>query len=193
MQVGHGAPVTNYDTTDTEIGTTANPWVISGSISATTDSKSTAAAPSYLEGTSNPLSTNLAGQLRTITAIDQTTPGTTNAVDVTNFPVTVDATHPVSIDQIPVTITDHSIIGNATGSSQTLLSSNATRRSILIINPPTSATNWTIDPTGGAVVANVPPGITLRPGDSYSPRKQPNNAITGIGTSNSSLVVQEGN
>lgn len=76
----------------------ANPLPISGTISASSSAKATTAAPSYINNTDNPLSQNLTGDLRTITkqsgvwtvGIDQSTPGATNAVDVTNFPVTVD-------------------------------------------------------------------------------------------------------
>jgi len=70
----------------------------------TTEGTATAAAPSYVEGQNEPFSLNLNGDLRTITkiasgqtvglvagvakigqvAIDQTTPGTTNAVQETN-------------------------------------------------------------------------------------------------------------
>lgn len=81
---------------------------ITGTINATSALHSTAAAPSYSEGTDNAFSSNLAGDLRVIakqsgtwvigagsnligsTSIDQTTPGTTNAVDATNFPDTID-------------------------------------------------------------------------------------------------------
>lgn len=80
---------------------------ITGTINATSATTNTAAAPSYSEGTSNAFSANLAGDLRVIakqsgtwvigagsaligsTSIDQTTPGTTNAVSATNFPTTL--------------------------------------------------------------------------------------------------------
>lgn len=76
----------------------ANPLPISGTINATSAAQATTAPPSYTNNTSNPFSQNLTGDLRTITkqngswtvGLDQTTPGSTNAVDVTNFPVTVD-------------------------------------------------------------------------------------------------------
>ncbi len=85
-----------------------------------------------------------------------------------------------------------SSITNATGSSQTLLAANANRKSVLIINPIASTTNWTIDITGAAVVAATVPGFVLSPGDVYSPVNVPKTAITGIGTAASTLVVLEG-
>lgn len=83
---------------------------ITGTINATSATANTAAAPSYVDGTSNAFSANLTGDLRTIAkqsgtwnvgisagsnligkfGIDQTTPGTTNLVAVSNLPVTVD-------------------------------------------------------------------------------------------------------
>lgn len=71
---------------------------ISGTINATSAATATAAAPSYIEGAASAFSQNLTGDLRTISklaagtaivgkfGIDQTTPGTTNAVAVTNAP-----------------------------------------------------------------------------------------------------------
>lgn len=71
---------------------------IGGTINASSSAKATTADPSYVNNTDNSFSQNLAGYLRVIAkqtggwtvGIDQTTPGTTNAVDVTNFPLTVD-------------------------------------------------------------------------------------------------------
>lgn len=83
---------------------------ITGTINATSATTNTAAAPSYVEGSSNAFSANLTGDLRTIAkqsgtwtvglsagsnlvgkvGIDQTTPGTTNLVAASNFPVTLD-------------------------------------------------------------------------------------------------------
>ena len=76
----------------------SSPLQISGSISAATSAYATTAAPSYTNNTAQNLSQNLTGDLRTITkqngswivGVDQTSPGLTNAVDVTNFPVAVD-------------------------------------------------------------------------------------------------------
>lgn len=75
---------------------------ITGTINATSAATATAAAPSYVEGAASAFSQNLTGDLRTISklaggsaivgkvGIDQTTPGTTNAVAGTNFPTAVD-------------------------------------------------------------------------------------------------------
>lgn len=46
--------------------TTANPLPVTGAITATSEATATAAAPSYSEGTVNPLSQNLTGDLRVI-------------------------------------------------------------------------------------------------------------------------------
>lgn len=62
---------------------------ITGTINATTAATAAATAPTYSAG-AQPLAQTLAGQLRTLSSIDQTSPGTTNAVDANNFPVTVD-------------------------------------------------------------------------------------------------------
>lgn len=83
---------------------------ITGTINATSAATATAAAPSYVEGAASAFSQNLTGDLRVIAkiaasqtvglaagsalvgkvGIDQTTPGTTNAVAGTNFPTAVD-------------------------------------------------------------------------------------------------------
>jgi hypothetical protein len=71
---------------------------ITGTINASSSMRSTTAAPSYVNGTDNSLSSNLTGDLRTIAkqsgtwtvGVDQSTPGTTNAVAATNFPTAVD-------------------------------------------------------------------------------------------------------
>lgn len=73
-----------------------------GAVTVTSEStaEATAAAPAYIEGQDAPLSQNLVGQLRVLAAlaagtaligkvgIDQTTPGTTNAVQLTGAQLT---------------------------------------------------------------------------------------------------------
>lgn len=97
----------------------------------------------------------------------------------------------VTVSGNSVTLTDKSI-ASATGASQTLIAANTTRLALTIVNPVSSTTDWTINPTGGVAAADTPPAITLRPGDVYSPAKVPMNAITGIGTAASKLTVLEG-
>jgi hypothetical protein len=83
---------------------------ITGTINASSSMRSTTADPSYTNGTDNSLSSDLAGYLRVLAkfasgqtvglvagsaivgkvGIDQTTPGTTNAVAATNLPTAVD-------------------------------------------------------------------------------------------------------
>lgn len=69
---------------------------ITGSISASSSEHSTAAAPSYVEGTDNPLSGDLSGNLRTITGSGSTTVVTGNVTVVqptgTNLHTVTDAT-----------------------------------------------------------------------------------------------------
>jgi hypothetical protein len=90
-----------------------------------------------------------------------------------------------------VTYTSSSIT-SATGASQTLAAASAGRKALSIINPIENTTNWTIDPLGGTAAPGTMPGFTLRPGDSWSPVPAPVNAITGIGTAASKLVVLVG-
>lgn len=89
----------------------------------------------------------------------------------------------------PCTYVNYSIT-NATGASQSLLAANTSRKHALIVNPLTGTTDWVIDPMGGTAASGTMPGITLRPGDSI--RLTNTNAITGIGTAASKLVVLEG-
>lgn len=91
----------------------------------------------------------------------------------------------------PVTLTDHSVT-SATGASQALLAANASRRSLSIVNPPDSATDWVINPLGGTAVAGTMPCFTLHPGDEWNPVPAPANAITGLGVAASELIVLEG-
>ena len=89
----------------------------------------------------------------------------------------------------PVTLTDRSIT-NATGASQSLVTANAARRSLSIVN--IAATPWTIHPLGGAAAAGTPPAFTLDPGDSWTPTPPPAGAVTGIGTAGAKLSITEG-
>jgi len=90
-----------------------------------------------------------------------------------------------------VTYTSSSI-ASATGASQSLAAASTARKALLIVNPIENTTNWTIDPLGGTAAPGTMPGITLRPGDSWAPVPAPVNAITGIGTAASKLVVLVG-
>jgi hypothetical protein len=92
---------------------------------------------------------------------------------------------------VTVTYTSGSVT-SATGASQTLAAVSTTRKALSIINPIENTTNWTIDPLGGTAAPGTMPGITLRPGDSWSPYPVPLNAITGIGTAASTLIVLVG-
>jgi hypothetical protein len=89
-----------------------------------------------------------------------------------------------------VTYTSSSI-ASATGASQVLAAASDGRRALTIINPITGS-DWTIDPLGGTAAVGTMPGFVLRPGDSWSPYPVPLNAISGIGTAASKLVVLVG-
>jgi len=85
-----------------------------------------------------------------------------------------------------------SSVTSATGASQVLAAVSTTRKALVIVNPIENTTNWTIDPLGGTAAPGTMPGITLRPGDSWAPYPVPLNAISGIGTAASKLVVLVG-
>ena len=114
----------------------------------------------------------------------------------TPLPVTAARPLPVASSSTPLapaglSFTDRSI-SNATGSSETLIAANSSRKALIIVNP-ASGTNWTVRLVGGTAVADTPPGILLRPGDAiFMLNGAPTNAITGIGTAAAKLTVLEG-
>jgi hypothetical protein len=91
----------------------------------------------------------------------------------------------------PVELVSRSV-SNATGSSQALLDANPARRYLEIINPDDGG-DWTINPIDATAAAvGAVPCFTLKPGDSWRPNPPPANAMTGIGTATSKLVILEG-
>lgn len=90
---GHGTPVQLVDGTDAAIGSAANPLNVAG-VGGTFEAtmKSTAAAPSYVEGSVNPLSSDLSGNLRATITLGSGS-NTIGKVDVLgNAGATLDAT-----------------------------------------------------------------------------------------------------
>lgn len=138
---------------------------ITGTINASSSMHATTAAPSYTNNTDNALSSNLTGDLRVIAkqngswvlgagsaivgqvGIDQTTPGTTNAVDVTNFPVTVDVNSGAKSNSTirVVLATDQPSLSNALSVSGTFWQTTQ----------PISAASLPL-PTGAATAAKQP-------------------------------------
>lgn len=104
----------------------------------------------------------------------------TNTVTVTG---TVGTTEPVGITPTDRTVT------SATGSSQTMMSANASRHSLTIEN--TGNANCGINPTGGTAAIGGAGTITLTPLGSYSPRVPTLSAVTVICTSGQPLYGDE--
>lgn len=99
------------------------------------------------------------------------------------FPAT-GATFPVSIAAAPllpigITPTDRTIT-SASGASQTLMSANASRRSLTVVN--TGNANCGVNPTGGTAALGGAGTITLSPLGSYAPRVPTLSAVTVICT-----------
>jgi hypothetical protein len=89
---------------------------------------------------------------------------------------------------IGITPTDRTIT-SATGSSQTVMASNASRHGLLIED--TGNANCGINPTGGTAVIGGAGTLTLVPNGSYSPVIPTLSAVTAICTSGQPLYAQE--
>lgn len=191
-----------------------------GSLTVTADATATAAAPSYTEGTANPLSQDLTGNLRTASRTDTTiAPATATATKSTLLGVQYNSTQAtftngqqgsaqasargaqfvaVGAEGFAVTTaipsgtyTDKTIT-SMSGSSQTLIASNAARKSIVIQN--TGNANIGVSLSGGTAVIGGAATITLTPGTSYTTGGDfvPTNAITVIGTAGQAVAAFEG-
>ncbi len=97
--------------------------------------------------------------------------------------VTVVPTNPVGITPTDRTVT------SATGSSQTVASALATRRSLTIVN--TGNANCGINPTGGTAAIGGAGTITLTPFGAYTPRIPTLSAVTAICTAGQPLYADE--
>lgn len=145
--------------------------------------------------------------------IDQTTPGTTNAValiagqngvaggsgvtGVTTQRVVLatDVPLPAGTNSlgavtagIGITPTDRTIT-SASGSSQTLMALNAARKQLTIVN--TGNANCGVNPTGGTAVIGGAGTLTLAPLGAYTPRVPTLSAITVICTTAQPIYADE--
>jgi len=98
-------------------------------------------------------------------------------------PLLVTPSNPIGITPTDRTIT------SATGSSQTVAASNASRHSLIIQN--TGNANCGINPTGGTASIGGAGTLTLVPNGSYQPRIPTLTAITAICTAGQPLYAEE--
>lgn len=120
--------------------------------------------------------------------IDQTTPGTTNGVQVNAaLPAGTNSIGAVVIG-VGATPTDRTVT-SSTGSSQTVMSANAARRSLTIVN--TGNANCGVNPTGGTAAIGGAGTLTLAPLGSYTPRLPTVAAVTAICTAGQPLYADE--
>jgi hypothetical protein len=127
------------------------PVTLSGSPIVLTYGRATTAAPTYVDGTNNPFSLDLSGNLRTAISgslpagtniigrvgIDQTTPGTTNGVQV-NAALPAGTNTIGSLNPLAGTYTSRNLALTTGGTAQNLMASNASRRKFYIQNPCTA-------------------------------------------------------
>lgn len=132
-----------------EVVSPANPLpttaTITGTITATTEANATAAAPSYTEGTENPLSQNLTGDLRVIAK-------QSGIWSVTNTPT---SSSTLTATQVTVPATANGIL---------ILAANASRKGATISNPGT-VTVYIQQAATGVTTTN---GFGIPPGSSYN-------------------------
>ncbi len=89
---------------------------------------------------------------------------------------------------VGITPTDRTIT-SATGSSQTVMAANASRKALTIEN--TGNANCGVNPTGGTAAIGGAGTITLAPLGSYSPLIPTLSAVTAICTAAQSLYASE--
>lgn len=124
----------------------------------------TAASPSYVEGTSNPLSQTLTGNLRTV-AVGAGTAGTANAGVVTVQGIA--SMTPILTTSTPVssgTMTTSQVTVPATANGIVVLASNASRKGATISNPSAVTVYISSAPTG-LTTSN---GFGIPAGSSYN-------------------------
>lgn len=131
----------------------------------------------------------IAGITNTVSVAGVGTAGTANAGVVTvqgiasMTPVLVTPSNPIGTTPTDRTVT------SATGSSQTVMSSNSSRRSMTLVN--TGSSNCGVNPTGGTAVIGGAGTITLAPLGAYTPRIPTLAAVTAICTSGQPLYADE--
>lgn len=89
---------------------------------------------------------------------------------------------------VGITPTDRTVT-SATGASQTLMSANASRHSLNVVN--TGNANCGVNPTGGTAAIGGAGTLTLAPLGSYSPRIPPLSAVTVICTAGQPVYADE--
>lgn len=92
------------------------------------------------------------------------------------------------LQPLGITPTDRTVT-SATGSSQTVMSANASRHSLIIQN--TGSANCGVNPTGGTAVIGGAGTLTLVPQGSYQPRVPTLAAVTAICTAAQPLYAEE--
>lgn len=144
-----GVAFSNDAGTLQEIVSPANPLpttaTISGTVTADIDATATAAAPTYLEGTENPLSQNLTGDVRVIAK--QSGSWTTTITPVSSGTLTA--------TQVTVPATANGIL---------ILAANASRKGATISNPGTVSV-YIQQAATGVTISN---GFGIPPGQSYN-------------------------
>lgn len=91
-------------------------------------------------------------------------------------------------NSVGITPTDRTVT-SATGASQTIMTANASRHSLIIQN--TGSSNCGVNPTGGTAVIGGAGTLTLSPGGSYQPRIPTLSAVTAICTAAQPLYAEE--
>ena len=89
---------------------------------------------------------------------------------------------------IGITPTDRTVT-SATGSSQTVMASNSSRKGLIVVN--TGNANCGVNPTGGTASIGGAGTLTLTPTGSYSPRIPTLAAVTAICTAGQPLYAEE--
>ncbi len=93
-----------------------------------------------------------------------------------------------AVGVIGITPTDRSI-ASASGSSETLMASNAARHSLVVEN--TGNANCGVNPTGGTAAIGGAGTLTLYPGGAYSPTIPTLSAVTVICTAGQPVYAEE--
>lgn len=159
--------------------------VLGAAVSATNPlfvSPATASTPWAVTG-SGTAGTAAAGVV-TVQGIASMTPLLATVTNAGTFAVQPNGAYAV----LGITPTDRTVT-SATGASQTVMASNASRHSLIVQN--TGNANCGVNPTGGTAVIGGAATLTLTPGGSYQPRTPTLSAVTAICTSGQPLYAEE--
>lgn len=119
-----------------------NPLPISGTISASSSEHSTAAAPSYTEGSDNPLSGNLTGDLRVIAKQNGTWTNTVTQATAASLNATVVGTGTLAVQNTAATPAGTNVIGHVisdTGSTTAVTQPTASNLNATVVGTGTFA------------------------------------------------------